>query len=139
MPFPGSCKFKGLFYPPSRPFLADKTELIADLFTIRIDIKPELHAVQVAHDLKRFFAFPFFSASSYSDVEILGILPHHHEIYVPGCFIPKRSPDPIKQLDRTEVDILVKIKADGEQYALFKNSWLYPVITDRAKIDSPVF
>src|SRR5659263_194441 len=132
---PVICNLKCIANNPARPLFADKTKLVADFFTIRCDVKPELYIIHSPCDFKGFLTLSLFSAPSDSDIEIFGILTYNNEIYILCSLILKRGPDPFKQFNRAQVDIFIKIEPDIKENAFFQYSRFYPFISDRTEID----
>src|SRR5450759_2375118 len=135
---PVICKLKCIADNPARALFADKAKLVADLFTIRCDVKPELHVIHIPCNFKGFLALSLFSTPADSDIEIFGILTHYNEINVFCSLILKRSPDPFKQFYRAQVDIFIKIEPYIKENSFFQYSRFNPFISDRTEINSLV-
>jgi len=94
--------------------LADKTELVAYLLTIWIDIQPNFTWYRFRMTSSVFLLLPFWRAHN-TDIEILGILAHNYEIDIFRGLILERRPDTFKEFHRAQVDILIEIEAYGKK------------------------
>src|SRR5690606_596870 len=77
----------------------------------------------------------FFEKAAASGVKPLGVFPHDDKVDMLGAFVLERSLDAGVKLDRPEVDVLVQLKAEPEQDALFENAWLDVGVTDGAEVN----
>jgi len=132
-------QIKGVLDHPLAAFPADLSDLIADLLAIGFYIQAELDVVEAAPDLEVGVALAPSGPAANADVEVLGVLAHDHEVYVLGALVLERGPDPLQQLDRPQIDILVEVEAHGQEYPLLQYAWADPRVPDSSQEDCPVF
>ncbi len=68
-------------------------------------------------------------------VEALGVLPHHHEVNLLRALVLQRCLHTRVELDRPQVDVLVKLEAQLEQDALLEDAGGHIRVADCAEVD----
>jgi len=132
-------QIEGVLNHPLASFPADLSDLVADLLAVGFDIQAEFDVVEAAADLKVGVAASPTGPASNSDVEVLCVLAHDHKVDVLGALVLERCPDPLQQLHRPQVDILVEVKAHGQEDSFLQNARADPGIADSSQEECPVF
>ena len=131
------CQIKSVGYHPLGTFSGYHSNLVGKFFGIRLDIEVEPGMVELALHRQGLFLGPVEPGTD-TDIKVLGVLPDHQEIDIGRPLPGKWCRDTGKKPYRPQVDELVEVKPDTEEYPFLEYPGSDPLVPDGTEVDGTV-